>query len=270
MSKKLVSYKVSAFCLEVVQMEMALVTGASKGLGYEVSRILTEQGLKVIGLSRSTNERVQRLTANRKGLYSHVSFDLTDVEAMEPLIRKICRQIGAEKPRKLIVINNAGTVEPIERLGFLDNQLIQRAVRINVLAPIIINNTVLNVLRDESIELVIVNVTSGAAERPIHGWNVYSTTKAAINMHTKVAGIEQENGKTANKIIAFSPGIMDTEMQGTIRGADEQAFTEIDQFVSFKTNGKLRPPAQVAKALVDLILNRNLINGRVYSVGELL
>lgn len=270
MSEKLVSYKVSAFHLEVVQMEMALVTGASKGLGYDVSRLLAEQGLKVISLSRSTNERVQRLTTIHKGLYSHISSDLTNVEAIEPLIREICQQVVAEKPRKLIVINNAGTVEPIERLGFLDNQLIQRAIRINVLAPIMINNTLLNELRDEAIEVVIVNVTSGAAERPFHGWNVYSATKAAINIHTKVAGLEQENGKTANKIIAFSPGIMDTEMQEKIRGADEKAFTEIDQFLSFKTDGKLRQPAQVAKALVNLILNKNLINGRVYSVGEIL
>lgn len=116
---------------------------------------------------------------------------------------------------------------------------------------------------------MIVNVTSGAADHPIRGWNVYGATKAAMNMHTRVAGLEQEHAADSHKIIAFSPGIMDTEMQGTIRSADEKAFSEIDQFVSFKTNGELRQPAQVAETLVNLILNKHLINGRIYSVGEL-
>lgn len=249
-------------------MEMALVTGVSKGLGYEISNALVERGTEVIGLSRSTNEKVQDLIT--KGHYSHFPVDLTHVEEIEPLIKRLCQQAVARKPQRLYVINNASMVEPIERLGFLDNSLIRRAIHLNLLAPMLINNTLLKELRDEAIELVIVNVTSGAAERPIHGWNVYNATKAAINMHTEVAGLEQENVKDSYKIVAFNPGIMDTDMQGTIRNADKEAFTDIDQFLSFKTNGSLRQPARVARALVDLILNENLINGKVYSVNELL
>jgi benzil reductase ((S)-benzoin forming) len=251
-------------------MEMALVTGVSKGLGYDISKALIEQGIEVIGLSRSTNERVQNLKTNSERHFAHDPIDLVKVEEIEPLIKQLCQQIIAEKPQKLYVINNAGMIEPIERLGFLENGLIERAVHLNLLAPILINNTLLKELRNEEIEVVIVNVTSGAAERPIHGWNVYNATKAAINMHTKVAGLEQEKTKDAHKIVAFDPGIMDTTMQGTIRGADEDAFTELDKFLSFKANGSLRQPSEVAKALVDLILNVPLINGKIYDVDELL
>lgn len=251
-------------------MEVALVTGASKGLGYDISKALIEHGIEVIGLSRSSNERVQNLITNSKGRYSHLPINLTNVEEIEPLIKRICGRVITGRSQKLYVINNASMIEPIERLGFLDNSSIQQAVHLNLLAPMFINNLLLKELRTEDIELVIVNVTSGAAKRPIHGWNVYNATKAAINMHTKVAGLEQESIKSSHKIVAFNPGIMDTDMQGTIRGAQEEAFSEINKFLSFKTNGSLRQPSEVAKALVALILNENLSNGKIYSVDELL
>lgn len=251
-------------------MEMALVTGVSKGLGYEISKLLIEQGIEVIGLSRSTNERLQNLTTQSEGRFSHYPVDLINVEEIEAIIKEVSKQIVGRKPQKLYVINNAGMVEPIERLGYLDNSAIQRAVHLNLLAPMLVNNTLLKELRDEAIEVIIVNVTSGAAERPIHGWSVYNATKAAINMHTKVAGLEQERIDSAHRIVAFSPGIMDTEMQGTIRGAEKDAFIELDKFQGFKTNGALRQPIQVAKALVDLVLNKRLINGNIYDVNELI
>ncbi|MCO7175736.1 SDR family NAD(P)-dependent oxidoreductase [Sporolactobacillus kofuensis] len=250
-------------------MDMAIVTGGSKGLGYEISKLFAEQGMEVIGLSRSMNEKVQNLITNSEGCYTHCAIDLAKAEEIEPLLIRLCRKVVARAPQKLYVINNAGTVKPIERLGYLDNRLIEQAVHLNLLAPILINNTLFKALKNETIELIIVNVTSGAAERPIHGWNVYSTTKAAITMHTKVAGLEQEHANSAHKIVAFSPGIMDTEMQGTIRGSDQAAFKDIDQFVRFKSQGALRNPREVAEALMHLLLTEPLKNGKVYDVNEL-
>jgi benzil reductase ((S)-benzoin forming) len=251
-------------------MNMALVTGVSKGLGYEIAKALIDFGIEVIGLSRSTNEKVADLKVKSNGQFTHIPSDLTNVGEIEPLIKKISQQIAAKKPQKLYVINNASVIEPIERMGFLENSKIQQAIHLNLLAPIFINNTLMSELRKEDLELVIVNVSSGAAERPIHGWSVYNATKAAINMHTKVVALEQENVKSSHKIIAFSPGIMDTDMQGEIREANEDAFAEINKFVGFKSNGDLRQPSVVAKALVDLILNQELINGKIYSINELL
>lgn len=251
-------------------MSLAIVTGASKGLGFEVVKALIEQNIEVIGLSRSTNEKVENLLQNSHGLYSHESIDLLNMEKLESLIMDLCRRAAARKPKKLYVINNAGTVEPIERLGFLNNHAIEQALRLNLLAPLVINNTILRELRDESIEIIMVNVTSGAAERPIHGWGIYGATKAAINMHTEVAGLEQEHGNSRYKIIAFGPGIMDTEMQATIRSAGKAAFADLYQFQQFKTTGALRHPSEVAEALADLILHKPLVNGMQYDVNELI
>lgn len=251
-------------------MELAIVTGVSKGLGYDISKILTELNIDVIGLSRSTNETVQNLIKSNNGQYKHIPIDLINLDEIEPLIKEVCKQIVARKPQKVYVFNNASMIEPIERLGYLDNSSIQQAINLNLIAPLFINNSLLKELRNEDIKLVIVNITSGAAERPIYGWNVYNATKAAINMHTKVAGLEQESFKGNHKIVGFNPGLMDTDMQGTIRNSEQEAFTEINKFLNFKKNGDLRPPREVAKALIDMILNESLINGKIYSINEIL
>ncbi|WP_416435080.1 SDR family NAD(P)-dependent oxidoreductase [Priestia megaterium] len=251
-------------------MRFAIVTGVSKGLGYDISKVLTELNIDVIGLSRSTNETVENLIKSSNGQFTHIPMDLINVDEIESLIKEVCHQILARKPQKVYVFNNASMIEPIERLGYLDNNLIQQAINLNLVAPLFINNSLLKILRNEDIELVIVNITSSAAERPIYGWNIYNGTKAAINMHTKVAGLEQESINASHKIVGFNPGLMDTDMQGTIRGADQDAFTEIDKFLNFKKNGDLRPSRDVAKALMDIILSENLINGKIYSINEIL
>ncbi|BBN97661.1 SDR family NAD(P)-dependent oxidoreductase [Sporolactobacillus terrae] len=251
-------------------MELAIVTGGSRGLGYETSRMLLERGIRVIGISRSINATIDALIKASNGHYVHIAANLADASDVSSVMQQVCTRISSEKPEKVYVVNNAGTVEPIERLGHLDDLPIQQAIQLNMLAPMLINNRILQQLDGEKTELVIVNVTSGAAERVIHGWGVYCTTKAAIEMHTKTAGLEQEQAGLPHKVIAFSPGIMDTEMQETIRSAAAEAFADHSTFVGFKENGKLRPPATVAGTLVNLILNEPLVNGKVYDVNDLI
>lgn len=251
-------------------MDIAIVTGASKGLGFEISKALVHSNVEVIGLSRSTNDNVDYYEKMKNSIYTHLQIDLCNLKEVETIFKGIIQKIMMKLPKRVYVINNAGMVEPIERLGFLDTNLIEKAVQLNYLAPMIINNLFLKELRPYNIENVIVNVTSGAAERSIHGWSVYNSTKAAINMHTNVAGLEQENNDKQHKIIGFNPGIMDTDMQCVIRGAKEDAFAEINKFLDFKKNGELRSPAVVSNALIGLLLNEELTNGKIYSIKELL
>jgi benzil reductase ((S)-benzoin forming) len=251
-------------------MDIAIVTGASKGLGFEISKTLVHSNIEVIGLSRSTNDHVDYFEKMKKNIYTHLQIDLCNRNEIETIFKGIIQKLIMKQPKKVYVINNAGMVEPIERLGFLDANLIEKAVQLNYLAPMIINNLLLKELRPYNIEVLIVNVTSGAAERSIHGWSVYNSSKAAINMHTNVAGLEQEKDDKHHKIIGFNPGIMDTDMQCVIRGAKEDAFVEINKFLDYKKNGELRSPELVGKALIHLLLNEELMNGKIYSIKDLI
>src|SRR5699024_12833001 len=116
-----------------------------------------------------------------------------------------------------------------------------------------------------------VTITSGAAERPIYGWSAYGSSKASMNMYTKTVALEQASLQTGNKIIAFSPGIMDTEMQQTIRMSDPTAFQDVDTFRHYKKNDQLQDPQIVGEILVNILLNETGIkNGHIYYVHDYL
>ncbi|KUP09674.1 short-chain dehydrogenase [Bacillus coahuilensis m2-6] len=244
-------------------MELAIVTGDSKGLGHSVSQSFLNRGIEVIGLSRSGNF----LENNH---YSHIQCDLGDTGNLEALVVEMAQKVVDKSPKRLYVVNNASKVEPIERLGYLDNVQIQSAIHLNYVSPLIINNTFVRELKNSEVELVFVNVSSGAADTPIYGWNVYNSTKAAMNMHTRVVGLEFEQLGKPYMSIAFNPGVMDTDMQATIRGSSEDAFSDVERFQEFKKNGALRSPMVVAEGLVELLVGSELENGRIYSVNEVL
>lgn len=242
---------------------MAVVTGASRGLGRAVVESFLERDIQVIGIARGYRESCEQR-------YRHIQADLSDLQHVSRVTDLLVEEIRTLQPTTIYVVHNASIIDPIERVGHQDADLISAAFHVNVLAPMLMTNELMRQLAEQGVQLVIVNVTSGAAERPISGWSVYNSTKAAINMHTQVAGLEQNNSGSGHIVIAFSPGVMDTDMQETIRSAGEKAFRDVAQFRHYKESGNLRSPEEVGETLVKLICKSQLENGRIYSVKELL
>ncbi|SEM63195.1 benzil reductase ((S)-benzoin forming) [Mesobacillus persicus] len=251
-------------------MKYAIVTGASKGLGEGIARKLLEEQVKVIAVSRSDNEELHEVARKIDGDYHYFRCNLASTEETLAVFQRISETIFQQTTEAVYLINNAGIVDPIETVGDLNDTAILDNVQINLTAPVLISNLIIKQAEKTQIPLTIANVTSGAAERPVHGWSIYCSTKAAINMFTRTTGLELENKASSTKMIAYSPGIMDTDMQTTIRSSTEKAFYDVDKFKEYKEKGMLRSPAIVANALVKLMFEGNLENGKVYYVNDLL
>ncbi|MFL6561290.1 MAG: SDR family NAD(P)-dependent oxidoreductase [Bacillus sp. (in: firmicutes)] len=118
--------------------------------------------------------------------------------------------------------------------------------------------------------VTVINITPGAAEHPIEGWSVYCSSKAGLNMFTQTAALEQSERNSNNTIIAFSPGVMDTNMQEQIRSTSKEAFKDLDRFKGYEEKNILLPVENVANALVDLLLSKDVDSGKVYNVKDLL
>src|SRR5699024_8115921 len=97
--------------------------------------------------------------------------------------------------------------------------------------------------------------TSGAANKAIYGWSAYGSSKASINAYTTTVGKEQSELNTNNKIFAFSPGVMDTDMQKHIREKDKEAFIEVENFKNYKKSNLLKDTDVVGGVLVDILSN---------------
>jgi benzil reductase ((S)-benzoin forming) len=253
----------------VKAMNYAIITGASKGLGAAAAKQLLSGGLNVISVSRSENAELKKLAEENNAEYSHFVCDLADSSEVESVFADIAGRVVGDEPDNIYVVNNAGMVGPIETGGSLDGGKTAENVHVNLLAPILISNLFLEKVKGTKIRLVIANISSGAGSRAISGWSIYCSTKAGINMFTQTVALELEKENSRHRIFAFSPGIMDTDMQSTIRSSSKTAFNDVETFRKYKEEGMLRDAETVAGALVKVLRSDSIENGKIYQINAL-
>ncbi|MDZ5472180.1 (S)-benzoin forming benzil reductase [Bacillus sp. 31A1R] len=249
-------------------MKYAIITGSSKGLGASIAERLIKENVNIVSVARTENEGVRKLAAEKDLFYKHFTCDLSKVDEVDLVFSEISDIIFSGNTEEVLLVNNAGVIEPIDKVGNLDTNKVNINIQVNLLAPIVISNLFLQKAKD--CKLTIVNVTSGAGERPIQGWSTYCSTKAALNMFTKTTALEQQSEQSKHVIIGYSPGIMDTDMQVEIRSSSKDSFHDIETFKGYKEQGLLRSADVVANALVDLLISGDVQSGTIYNVNELL
>lgn len=207
----------------------AIVTGDSRGLGAELSRQLGEDGWEVLGLSRSAG------------------VDLSSPGDLDTWLDGDTLSSFLSDAREIVLINNAGTVTPVELTGRLSPTEIATTVNLNVTAPIALTDAVIR-HRPEGVPVRVVHISSGAGRHPYPGWSVYCATKAAVDMHAQALA---EEGIDGVRVAAIAPGIVDTDMQATIRSSD--GFPLRDQFVGYKDSGALSTPENAAAKILGIL-----------------
>lgn len=232
-------------------MKLAIVTGASRGLGRSVAEELVKRDYEVVNFSR---------TQAADASFRHIEVDLSNPESTLAALEHVKPLI--ETATSLLVVQNAALIEPIHRAGHMNpNQLIAH-VQANLLAPMLVTNAVLAY----ELPVSLIHVTSGAAKRPLSGWSAYCGTKAGLDHFTETVALELDG--THNKVALFNPGVMDTAMQENIRASSEDAFRDVEQFRSYVTEGRLRTPETVARILVEHLIDEPFENGKTYSVYD--
>ncbi|WP_191557234.1 (S)-benzoin forming benzil reductase [Metabacillus idriensis] len=250
-------------------MNTTIITGASRGLGEAIVKQLLKPEHQIIYLSRSENKELRRLAVENGAILQFVPCDLSNAPHIEAAIPEIFENIDMSAAEKITLINNAGTVDPMKPVGKAEAAELEAHVQLNLIAPMVLSNAFAAETKNIQAEKVVVNISSGAANNPIYGWNAYCSSKAGLDMFTKAFGLEQKQEEHPVTVLSFSPGIMDTDMQGSIRNTQPEDFAEVARFQEYHESGKLRSAEFVASELLKL-LNSPFENGRVYDIKELI
>jgi benzil reductase ((S)-benzoin forming) len=152
-------------------------------------------------------------------------------------------------------------------LGTLDDAGVAEALAVNLGAPVALANLFCRVFAGGAGECLLINVSSGLAERALPGSGPYSIAKAGLEMLTRQLVAEQQ--APGFRAITVRPGIIDTGMQAFMRSRPREAFASVDMFKGFHASGQLVPPDVVAAKIVDRLLLSAVENGRCYSYKEL-
>lgn len=250
-------------------MKYAVITGVSRGLGESIAKYILESGIHVIGISRTRSAKLDQLAESNNVSFTHYSCDLSDVTEIENTFKKISSEVFTEKLTTLYLVNNAAVLDPINPSMNIDNNELAYHMQVNTVAPMVLTNLFLKESTEKDVLMVGVTITSGAADRPVYGWSAYCSSKASMNRYTETVALEQKELKTGHKVIAFSPGIMDTGMQDKIRSTSQQSFLDVEKFKEFKKNNDLKDTDLVGGILVDILTDEGSIeNGKIYNVKD--
>ena len=223
---------------------VALVTGASRGIGRAVALELAREGAHVIAVARTTGalEELDDEIKRAGGSATLVPLDLKDGAAVPRLAEAI-----VQRWRKLdILIGNAGFLGPLTPVTNIDPKNWVEAMEINVNANLRLIQFLDPLLKASDAGRAVF-VTSGAAQRPPAFFGTYSATKAALDAMIKTYALEC--AATNVRANLFSPGPVRTTMRA-------KAFPGEDPM-------KLPAPEEVAPQIVELALPSETRNGEI-------
>lgn len=227
---------------------IAILTGASRGIGAAMARGLAKPGTRLITLARREDPELAAYARSQDAQLEQLSVDLSDLAAAEAAARRICDTLPRDA-RRYLLINNAGTVHPVSGTdALIDGPAIAAAFNLNVTAVMLLTARFLAAVEDIKADRRVLNISSGAGRTPNAGWGVYCATKAALDMYSRV--VKQEQGENGARVVSLAPGIVDTDMQAAIRSSDPKSFPALAKFQDFHATGKLSSPANVASRIL--------------------
>ncbi len=234
--------------------KVAVITGASSGIGEATTEALAAEGATVVVAARR-EDRLHDLVGRINGEGGEalaVSCDVTDEEQAHDLIRRTQDEFG----RVDILINNAGVMQlsRVEK-GLSDEW--RTMFEVNVLGLLYVTDAAIQVMKEQG-SGHLVNISSLASRGTRPGLGVYSGTKVAVNAISEA--LRQELLEDNIRVTMVEPGVVETELPDHI--TDEEAREGISNLVS-----RLDPlqPEDIANAIVYVVTQPQRV-----SVNEIL
>jgi benzil reductase ((S)-benzoin forming) len=228
-----------------VTQPLSIVTGASRGLGRAIAEQLHGAGHRVLGLSR------QQPAAP----FEQWACDLSDPQPVARRLEQWLAGLEAASFDAVTLINNAALVTEPQPLAEAEPAALSAAVRVGLEAPLLLTSAFLRATRSWPGPRRVLHISSGLGRRGMASTGPYCAVKAGLDNLARAQALEEALQPRGARVCSLAPGVIDTDMQLQLRGADPGAFPDRDAFVLMKQGGRLDSPAAAA-AKVIAYLNR--------------
>ena len=236
--------------------KVAIITGASRGIGAATAIAMANAGASVVLAARTLDQIETNAEQIRKngGNAIAVACDVSDFQAMESTAAKCIETFG-----KLdIFVANAGVIDPIGPLVTSNPESWAHAVQINLIGSYNGLRTVLPVMQAQQ-SGTIINISSGAAHSALEGWSHYCAAKAATAMLLNNVQLEHTNDNI--RFLGFRPGTVATYMQSAIKASGINPVSQMDPSDHYKPEWPAQALAWMCTTDADEFLGQELFMG---------
>ena len=149
------------------------------------------------------------------------------------------------------LINNAGVIPAVAPLEAVPPTQVAHALRVGLEAPLLLTGAFLGatsrwVEQGWRGPRRVLNISSGLGRHPMASQAPYCAAKAGLDHFTRCAALDQAQQPHGAKLVSLAPGVIDTDMQVQLRGAETSAFPDRERFVELLRSGVLTSPQQAA------------------------
>ena len=228
-----------------------VITGVSRGLGAALFDQLHEAGHPILALGRTFTDKQRAAEGDQ------VRLRVTDLSRPDDLPgpAELAQLMGGHD---VTLIHNAATIEPFAAIGTIQSDWLVHAVNVNMVAPMLLTNALLAALAacvavaQPVTRLVhVLYVSSSAARGPSGGRSIYCSTKRGAEMFMECLSQQHADDPSVTATVV-DPGIMDTDMQATIRAhaLGTTYFPDRERFLARYRRGDVPSPQSVARRII--------------------
>jgi len=229
---------------------LTLITGASRGLGRAMAAQRLREGHHVLTLARRPDAT---LAAPDGALLEQWSVDLGDPLDAARRLEHWLGALDAHRFASATLINNAALLTPPGPIGAADAAALSAALRVGLEAPVLLTRAFVHATDGWAAPRKVLNVSSGLGRFAMAGSAPYCAVKAGLDHFSRALALDEALKANGARVVSLAPGVIDTDMQVQLRGADPGVFPDRERFAQLKAGGQLvSPEAAAARVLAWL------------------
>ncbi len=236
--------------LAAMNQHLTIVTGSSRGLGAALVARRLLPGHRVLGIARGHNAALQA-RADAAGIQlEQWAMDLVDAPAAAQRLQDWLAGIDGAGLASATLINNAGLVGAPAVLDRVPLATLSAAMRVGLESALLLCAAFLAATDGWTARRRVMNISSGLGRRAMAGSAAYCAAKAGMDHFSRAVALEQAGRPNGARVESIAPGVIDTDMQAELRGADPALFPEREMFAQLHAQGQLTSPADCAAQLI--------------------
>ena len=220
--------------------KICVVTGGTRGLGFEIVKKLVKDGHKVCVISKSTNDNFEDLLNGNKKKILFFKANIVDEDSINKIANEVVSKYDIE-----VLINNAGVIRvgDFRNIKYNDVKAVMDA---NIVGTMLVTKAFLPKIKEQNAgKIVIINSSAGLLGKPME--SIYCAAKFA--QHGYILALKEELKKTRIKVLGCYPGGMNTSFYDSIR-----------DYAPKEVTNKFMRPDQVAKVICENIYAAESLN----------